>query len=822
MYKFYNKLHKKWFLYLIIGVLALIPFFWLKPGEMDLGGDATRLYFYDPLSYLRNYSLYAIEPLGTGRAETNFYILPAMLLFLALKSLFQSPYLVISLFNSFKLVIAFLAIYAIIKELIEPVDEKNNLRGELAGILAGIFYIFFRGMINQWNLAYLSQDQVFLNPLIFYLTLKYFLTNKTNYLWLLLIITFVFAHSFAWGSAPPFFAFYPFAILFLVLYILFVRKRKLPWKGIFLGLFIFLGLHSFHLMPTVKSLFDPVSNINSRIFDREVTLQQLDYFFGVLPSANLSNNMLVPSFIEYLPLISVAPFVVLLGLLLHRAKKTLLLTGVFFLITLYLLSAKVGHGGVQFYTLLFKYVPAFSMFRNFVHQWQSSFSFFYALLFGQALYLVLSKLSMKYVFIFSLTIGLLLVISAWPFINGSLVKKDLYRTPDVKNAVIMDPKYEETLLYIKSLPDDAKILTLPFTDYNYQVVHGVNNGAYMGLSTIAFLAGKKDFAGFATIAPFSEVFRKLAKEKDYEKIKRMLGLLNIRYIYYNKDPLIYDTTFPTFPYEYMRKYFPNDQKGYENFVDKLTTKKLFERGQYGLYEVDEQYFLPHFFVPDEFITYDNNPKFHPYFESASSFFNSSLQPTGTRSVYIDKESCKNVVLNELCKQKNTGEKTKTPKIYFEKINQTKYRVKVFDAHEPFVLVFSEAFNPNWKAFIANTNPSPSDAIQSYFDGDIDEGKHKDIFFDPNTFETLQMESIKDSKHFQINGYANAWYITPRDTAGVQSYELIIEMTQQRIFYMGLIISSVFLAGCIIWGIKLFVINKANGIISSTKNRKNGL
>jgi len=32
-------------------ILFFIPFFWLKPGEMDLGGDSTRLYFYDPVSF---------------------------------------------------------------------------------------------------------------------------------------------------------------------------------------------------------------------------------------------------------------------------------------------------------------------------------------------------------------------------------------------------------------------------------------------------------------------------------------------------------------------------------------------------------------------------------------------------------------------------------------------------------------------------------------------------------------------------------------------------------------------------------------------------
>lgn len=802
MNRFYNNLHKKWLLYTVTGILAVIPFFWLNIGEMDLGGDSTRLYFYDPLSYLKNYGLYAVEPLGTGRVETNFYILPVMLLFLALKSIVQSPYLVISLFNSFKLVVSFLAVYALIKELNETLGKEYNLRGELAGILTGLFYVFQRGMISQWNLSYLSHDQVFLNPLIFYLTLKYFLTHSKKYLWSILMVTFVFAHSFSWASAPSFFAFYPLAILFLVPYVICIRKKKLPWTGILLGLFIFFGLHLFHLFPAVKSLFDSGSNINTRIFNQEVIASQLNYFFGVLGFGSLTNNIFVPSLIENFSLISVAPFIVIVGLLIKKSKKTFLLTGVFFLITLYLLSARVGNVGIKFYTLLFLYVPAFSMFRNFVFQFLSVFSFFYAILFGQALFLVLSRLSKKYVLFSSLIMGLLFVISAWPFINGSLVVKVLYQVPKVKNAILMDPKHEEILKYIKSLPDDTKILTLPFSDYNYQVVHGKNaGGAYSGLSTIAFLAGKKDFTGYATVAPFSDALMKLAKEKDYKEIKRMLGLLNIRYIYYNNDPLIYDTTFPTFPYGYVRKYFPNDQKGYGKFVDQLSNKKIFELGSYALYEVDQKNYLPHFYVPDTRVVYKNNPKLNPIYESALSFFNSSLKPTSTRSVYIDNQLCKDIVLNKICKPENT---TKLPKIYFEKINPTKYRVKVFDAHEPFILVFSEAFNANWKAFIAKTSSKPGEVTRSYFNGAIQEGKHKNIFFDANTFETFHMVNINDSNHFQINGYANAWYITPTDTAGAENFELVIEMTLQRAFYTGLVISFIFLVGFIIWGIMLFL------------------
>ncbi|MDP3685624.1 MAG: hypothetical protein Q8R32_02220, partial [bacterium] len=42
---------------LYVATLFAIPFFWFRYGEGDFGGDSSRLYFYDPLSWLRSLGL---------------------------------------------------------------------------------------------------------------------------------------------------------------------------------------------------------------------------------------------------------------------------------------------------------------------------------------------------------------------------------------------------------------------------------------------------------------------------------------------------------------------------------------------------------------------------------------------------------------------------------------------------------------------------------------------------------------------------------------------------------------------------------------------
>lgn len=146
-------------------------------------------------------------------------------------------------------------------------------------------------------------------------------------------------------------------------------------------------------------------------------------------------------------------------------------------------------------------------------------------------------------------------------------------------------------------------------------------------------------------------------------------------------------------------------------------------------------------------------------------------------------------------------KIEIPKITFVKVNPTKYRIKVRGAKEPYTLVFSESFHEGWRAYISNQQPATSDQhygeiVASYFEGEIKEGTHKNIFLDRNTFETWNKKSIPEERHLLVNGYANFWYITPADTGGREDYEIIIEFWPQRLFYIGLGISGLTLIGCL--------------------------
>lgn len=100
-----------------------------------------------------------------------------------------------------------------------------------------------------------------------------------------------------------------------------------------------------------------------------------------------------------------------------------------------------------------------------------------------------------------------------------------------------------------------------------------------------------------------------------------------------------------------------------------------------------------------------------------------------------------------------------PEISFKKINSTAYEVIIKNAQNPFAIVLSESFNPNW---------------QLISDGKI----------------------VKD--HFKINGFANAWYLNKNG-----DYQVRIEFAPQKYYIFGIILSLVTTIGIlIIIGVKI--------------------
>lgn len=735
--------------FIVALILFIIPFFWLKAGEMDLGGDGTRLYFYDPLEFIKNAALYSVAPEGRGTVDSakHAYLIYVGLLLL-LKSFIHSSTILIDIFNGIKLAVGFISIYFIVRELLSVGQRsKREFRIEVASILAGLFYILATGsekLIFFWVKALHSHDQIFLNPLIFLLLLKYFLTKNNWYLISFLFVSFIFSTNFALISSPAFFGFYPITILFLILYVVFIRKKKVANKNIFFTIIFFIGLQAFHLFTEVASLFDSDGIVNSVVFKESVS-GGVNFFEAIRGEGKVSINLLLPSPLTLFSWTSfVAPIVIILGYIFSKNKsKEILLTSIFFFITLFLISVNITNIGYEIYRLLF-YIPGFSMFRHFFVQWAFVFIFFYAILFGQALYIIFSRLKIRYVKILSFLIFTFFIIGFWSFLNGSLIDAIQWGSNGVRTAMSMDPKYEDTLDFIRKLPDEGKILIFPLTDNFNQVVFGTNNAAYVGPPTISFLTSKKSFAGYQNFDDYpykmSEAILKFSRDKNYEALSQLFSFFNIRYIFYNSDPKIYEQKFPQFPNSYMMTSLPKTQAEYKEFLDHFPAKRIYKNGYFQVLEIDEKSYRREVYMPDVLIKT----------EMISTIENSKIS---YQSAFIDEAVCKtNSIVSSFCKRTYNPIKIK---IEVKKINPTEYKIYIpqLENKSPFLLVFQNTYNKNWKLSLDGKNP------------------------------------LDEEKHIVVNKYANAWIITSLETKEKKNLTLSLYLETQKYFYYGSVITA---------------------------------
>jgi len=112
-----------------------------------------------------------------------------------------------------------------------------------------------------------------------------------------------------------------------------------------------------------------------------------------------------------------------------------------------------------------------------------------------------------------------------------------------------------------------------------------------------------------------------------------------------------------------------------------------------------------------------------------------------------------------------------PQVSFEMVNPTKYRVKVANATEPFLLVFSESYHDQWKAYVNSGG------------GDV------------GWIEAFWRDTVPEGQHIMANGYANAWYIDPAELGVEEEFSMTLYYKPQSLFYVGLVLSGVALVVC---------------------------
>ena len=142
-----------------------------------------------------------------------------------------------------------------------------------------------------------------------------------------------------------------------------------------------------------------------------------------------------------------------------------------------------------------------------------------------------------------------------------------------------------------------------------------------------------------------------------------------------------------------------------------------------------------------------------------------------------------------------------PRLIFKRINPTKYIVSVEKATKPFFLIFSESYYPQWKIYINDKPTKFTQIVTEYPKVNVKEAKHDWYEFTlGDVIYYLRKPAVNENSHFIANGYANAWYIDPKefDKDGDGKFTIVIYFWPQSLFYLGLFISGTTFALCLFY------------------------
>jgi hypothetical protein len=193
-------------------------------------------------------------------------------------------------------------------------------------------------------------------------------------------------------------------------------------------------------------------------------------------------------------------------------------------------------------------------------------------------------------------------------------------------------------------------------------------------------------------------------------------------------------------------------------------------------------------VGDTWGTYDDQQQLNLYIDDLkklkSSPSSESLQWHLLSNVYMEQGSNliefsidePNVSLDLLAleylnTQKSGFNDSSSVNLTFKVINPTKYQINI-KASKPFFLVFSESYNPQWKAYLNEIN-----WVKAFY-----------------------RKPISDDNHFIANGNANAWYIDPKeiDEDGDGEFAITLYYLPQSLYYLGGTISLISLTLCMVY------------------------
>lgn len=262
-------------------------------------------------------------------------------------------------------------------------------------------------------------------------------------------------------------------------------------------------------------------------------------------------------------------------------------------------------------------------------------------------------------------------------------------------------------------------------------------------------------------------------------LSKMLGIMNIKYVLVHNDANL----------EFMENnswYISSaPQFSKLNLCDKGTIQPYSSFGELDFYKISDDNFRSHIYPAAPILVQGS---INDMFEVV----NSDNFTIGNNALFLSDQISESQL--ELLKEYISVENNDIPTITFQKINPTRYEIKVENATNPFFIVFLDSYHPEWEAHINRELYVFNEMITQYNNTGVKETKHE-MKLTIMDISYLFKNPIHDNRHFLVNGYANAWYIDPLEHGIDENFTVTLYFKPQSYFYIGLIISGFTFIGC---------------------------
>ena len=294
----------------------------------------------------------------------------------------------------------------------------------------------------------------------------------------------------------------------------------------------------------------------------------------------------------------------------------------------------------------------------------------------------------------------------------------------------------------------------------------------------------------------------------------------------------------------LENYYPEENLLDENLKIKDYCPETFYKISFSYQSTDPGFLIVNEGTPNDLLKRRLFPTGGKY--QAVEYYFKSSDDGEKASITISSQNCSEIKVVKILQPKLVAKliqsqwvpamETILPEISFQRINPTKYKIKVVGAKNPYQLIFLETYHSDWKLYPvveSNGNEKLSDSVwqkfgelgktttslflkekvsevigAEYFEGEIKEYTPRLIFMEPSTFETWGAKPIPEERHSKINGFANNWLVLPADTNEKENYEMIMEFNLQKIFYFSAIVTvTTFLILLVIIAVRIILEKK---------------